>query len=36
MLQITDMLSQAGMRIRVKHVVEIYADTLKPGSGGRL
>ncbi len=26
MLQITDMLSQAGMRIPVKHAVEIYAD----------
>jgi glycolate oxidase iron-sulfur subunit len=36
MLQITDMLSQAGMRVRVKHVVEIYAETLKPGTGGRL
>jgi glycolate oxidase iron-sulfur subunit len=29
MLQITDMLSQAGMRVTVKHAVEIYADTLK-------
>lgn len=28
MLQITDMLSQAGERIRVKHAVEIYADSL--------
>jgi glycolate oxidase iron-sulfur subunit len=26
MLQITDMLSQAGMRVPVKHAVEIYAD----------
>jgi glycolate oxidase iron-sulfur subunit len=34
MLQITDMLSQAGLRVRVKHVVEIYADTLNPGSRG--
>jgi glycolate oxidase iron-sulfur subunit len=31
MLQITDMLSQAGMRITVKHTVEIYADTINPG-----
>ena len=30
MLQITDMLSQAGMRVEVKHVVEIYADTFNP------
>ncbi|MFA4901911.1 MAG: (Fe-S)-binding protein [Desulfobaccales bacterium] len=29
MLQITDMLSQAGMRITVKHAVEIYAEALK-------
>ena len=29
MLQITDMLSQAGMRVAVKHAVEIYADALK-------
>jgi glycolate oxidase iron-sulfur subunit len=29
MLQITDMLSQAGMRVQVKHAVEIYADALK-------
>jgi glycolate oxidase iron-sulfur subunit len=29
MLQITDMLSQAGMRVTVKHAVQIYADTLK-------
>ncbi|MCK9375318.1 MAG: (Fe-S)-binding protein [Syntrophobacterales bacterium] len=28
MLQITDMLSQAGMRVTVKHAVEIYADIL--------
>jgi len=28
MLQITDMLSQAGMRVAVKHAVEIYADAL--------
>jgi glycolate oxidase iron-sulfur subunit len=29
MLQITDMLSQAGLRVQVKHAVEIYADALK-------
>ena len=29
MLQITDMLSQAGLRVQVKHAVEIYADSLK-------
>jgi glycolate oxidase iron-sulfur subunit len=29
MLQITDMLSQAGMRFTVKHAVEIYAEALK-------
>ena len=29
MLQITDMLSQAGMRVQVKHAVEIYAEALK-------
>ena len=29
MLQITDMLSQAGMRVQVKHAVELYADALK-------
>jgi glycolate oxidase iron-sulfur subunit len=29
MLQITDMLSQAGLRVQVKHAVEIYAETLK-------
>jgi glycolate oxidase iron-sulfur subunit len=28
MLQITDMLSQAGMRVQVKHAVEIYAESL--------
>jgi glycolate oxidase iron-sulfur subunit len=28
MLQITDMLSQAGMRVKVKHTVEIYAESL--------
>jgi glycolate oxidase iron-sulfur subunit len=28
MLQISDMLSQAGERIQVKHAVEIYADSL--------
>jgi glycolate oxidase iron-sulfur subunit len=28
MLQITDMLSQAGMRVKVKHAVEIYAESL--------
>jgi hypothetical protein len=31
MLQITDMLSQGGMRVQVKHTVEIYADGLKQG-----
>ena len=31
MLQITDMLSQAGMRVEVKHTVEIYADMLQSG-----
>jgi len=29
MLQITDMLSQAGDRIQVKHTIEIYAESLK-------
>ena len=29
MLHITDMLSQAGMRVMVKHPVEIYAEALK-------
>ena len=29
MLQISDMLSQAGERIRVKHAIEIYADSLE-------
>lgn len=29
MLQISDMLSQAGQRIQVKHAVEIYADSLE-------
>jgi glycolate oxidase iron-sulfur subunit len=29
MLQISDMLSQAGKRIEVKHAVEIYADSLE-------
>lgn len=29
MLQLTDMLSQAGDRIRVKHAVEVYAESLK-------
>jgi glycolate oxidase iron-sulfur subunit len=29
MLQISDLLSQAGARIKVKHVVEIYADSLE-------
>jgi glycolate oxidase iron-sulfur subunit len=28
MLQITDMLSQAGLRVAVKHAVEIYAETI--------
>ena len=31
MLQISDMLSQAGDRIRVKHAIEIYADSLDRG-----
>lgn len=31
MLQITDMLSQAGDRVQVKHAVEIYAASLKEG-----
>ena len=31
MLQISDMLSQAGERIRVKHAVEIYAESLERG-----
>ena len=29
MLQITGMLSQAGMRVQVKHAIEIYAESLK-------
>jgi glycolate oxidase iron-sulfur subunit len=29
MLQITDMLSQAGLRVQVKHAVEIYAEFLQ-------
>jgi len=29
MLQISDMLSQAGKRIEVKHAIEIYADSLE-------
>ena len=32
MLQISDMLSQAGERISVKHAVEIYAESLDRGS----
>jgi glycolate oxidase iron-sulfur subunit len=28
MLQITDLLSQAGMRVDVKHAVEIYSESL--------
>jgi glycolate oxidase iron-sulfur subunit len=28
MLQMTDMLSQAGDRVRVKHAIEIYAESL--------
>ncbi len=32
MLQITDMLSQAGDRIQVKHTVEIYAEALREKS----
>jgi len=28
MLQITDMLSQAGLRVQVKHTLEIYAESL--------
>ena len=43
MLQISDMLSKAGERVRVKHAVEIYADSLggclrtrmRPVKGGR-
>jgi glycolate oxidase iron-sulfur subunit len=36
MLQITDMLSQAGMRVKVKHAVEIYAESLtQPVVAGR-
>jgi glycolate oxidase iron-sulfur subunit len=36
MLQITDMLSQAGMRVKVKHAVEIYAEALtQPAIAGR-
>jgi len=31
MLQITDMLSQGGDRVLVKHAIEIYADALKEG-----
>lgn len=31
MLQISDMLSQAGDRIQVKHAIEIYADSLDRG-----
>jgi len=30
MLQLSDLLSQAGDRIRVKHAVEIYAEALRP------
>jgi hypothetical protein len=29
MLQITDMASQAGMRLQVKHAVEVYAESLQ-------
>jgi len=32
MLQITDMLSKAGARIAVKHVIEVYAESLKNGA----
>ncbi len=37
MLQLTDMLSQAGARVMVRHAVEIYAESLPPqvGSGGK-
>jgi glycolate oxidase iron-sulfur subunit len=28
MLQITDMLSQAGDAVQVRHVIEVYADSL--------
>jgi hypothetical protein len=31
MLHITDMLSQAGLRVPVKHTVEIYADMVQSG-----
>jgi len=34
MLHITDMLSQAGDAIQVRHVVEVYADSLAPVEGG--
>jgi glycolate oxidase iron-sulfur subunit len=30
MLQLTDMLSQAGARVAVRHAVEIYAESLPP------
>jgi glycolate oxidase iron-sulfur subunit len=30
MLQLTDMLSQAGARVQVKHTVEIYAELCPP------
>ncbi len=35
MLQLTDLLSQAGLRVEVKHVAEIYAEALAaaPGKG---
>ncbi len=29
MLQITDLLSQAGGKVRVKHVLELYAEALE-------
>ncbi|MBM4302010.1 MAG: (Fe-S)-binding protein [Deltaproteobacteria bacterium] len=35
MLQITDLLSQAGMRVQIKHAVEIYAESLVRGTGAR-
>jgi glycolate oxidase iron-sulfur subunit len=35
MLQITDMLSQAGLRVQVKPAVEIDAESLVRGAGAR-
>jgi hypothetical protein len=33
MLQITDLLSQSGGQVQVKHVVELYAEALKEVHG---